>query len=162
LQEVSSLTSTLTRFNPLGEVTSLRQAMDRLFEDAFVGPTGWLTLASGQVWPQVDIYQTDDEVVVQAALPGIAPDAVEITLTGQMLTIRGEHKADESVKGDQYLYRELRYGTFHRQFQLPVRVDGDNANATFEHGLLTLRIPKAAEVRPRQITINAGGAGVQS
>ncbi len=69
---------------------------------------------------------------------------------------------DESVKGDQYVYRELRYGAVHREFQLPVRVDGDNANATFEHGLLTVRIPKAAEVRPRQITINAGGAAVQS
>ncbi len=150
--------TTVTRFSPLGEVTSLRQAMDRLFEDAFVSPAGWLTLASGQVWPQVNMFQTDDEVVVQASLPGISPDQVEITLTGQMLTIRGEHSPDESVNDGQYLYRELRYGAFHRQFQLPVRVDGENASASFEHGLLTLRIPKAAEVRPRQITISPGGS----
>ena len=152
------MTTSLTRFSPLGEVTSLRQAMDRLFEDAFVNPSNWMTLASGQTWPQVDIYETDNELVVQAALPGISPDAVEITLTGQMLTLRGEYKGDESVKGEQYLYRERRLGTFHRQFQLPVRVDGDSAEAHFEHGLLTLRIPKAAEVRPRQISITPGGS----
>ena len=67
------MTTSLTRFSPLGEVTSLRQAMDRLFEDAFVNPSNWMTLASGQTWPQVDIYETDSELVVQAALPASAP-----------------------------------------------------------------------------------------
>ena len=91
-----------------------------------------------------------------AALPGIKPEDVEITLTGQTLVIRGEFKADEKITRDQYLYRERRFGSFNRQLQLPVRVEGDKTEATFEHGLLTLRIPKADEVKPRQIQIKAG------
>ena len=77
-------------------------------------------------------------------------------MTGQTLTLRGEFKADESVNREQYLYRERRYGSFSRSLQLPVRVEGDKAEATFSDGVLTLRVPKAEEVKPRQIRINAG------
>jgi HSP20 family protein len=80
---------------------------------------------------------------------------VEITMTGQSLTLRGELKADEEIKRDQYLYRERRFGAFSRSLQLPVRVQGDKADASFTDGVLTLRIPKADEVKPRQIRINA-------
>ena len=142
----------LTR-NPMGEVLSLKQAMDRLFEDSFVNPTGWATLANGQAMPLIDVYETPDEVVVTASLPGIREDDVNVTLSGQTLTLKGEFKADERVSRDQIVYQERRYGAFHRQIQLPVRVDGDNVDASYEHGILTLRIPKAAEVRPRQIEI---------
>jgi HSP20 family protein len=143
----------LTRWDPVGEMVSLRQAMDRLFEDSFVSPTGWRTLAVGQAWPLIDVYETNDHVVVSAALPGIGPEDVDITLTGQTLTIRGELKPPESVERSQYLYQERRYGTFHRQLTLPVRVQSDQIEASFEHGVLTLDIPKAEEVRPRQIEI---------
>lgn len=145
----------LTRYNPASEVLSLRQAMDRLFEDSFVNPAGWLTIASGSMTPAVDMWETPDDIVVSASLPGIAPENVEITLTGQTLTLRGEIKAAEEVQRDQYLLQERRYGTFHRQFTLPVRVDGDAAQATFENGVLHLRIPKAPEVKPRHIEIKA-------
>lgn len=148
----------LTRYSPVGQALSLKQAMDRLFEDSFVNPTGWMTVANGQAYPQVDIHETNDDVVVTATLPGINPDDMDITLTGQTLTLRGEFKADESVSNDQYIYRERRVGAFNRQIQLPVRVDGDAAEATFEHGLLRLRVPKAAEVKPRHIQIRAGEA----
>jgi HSP20 family protein len=84
---------------------------------------------------------------------------VDITMTGQTLTLRGEFKADEQVKQDQYLYRERRFGSFNRTVQLPVRVQGDQANAQFVDGILTLTIPKAEEVKPRQIRINANGNG---
>lgn len=145
----------LTRYNPAGEMLSLRQAMDRLFEDSFVNPAGWTTVAGGQWAPALDVWETSDDIVVSAALPGIAPDDVEITLTGQTLTIKGEIAADEQVSNDQYLLRERRYGTFHRQLNLPVRVDGDNVQASFENGVLRLHIPKAPEVKPRQIEIKA-------
>jgi HSP20 family protein len=144
-----------TRYNPAGEVLSLKQAMDRLFEDSFVTPADWMTIANGQLTPAIDMWETTDDVVVSAALPGIAPEDVEITLTGQTLTLRGEIKANEQVSRDQYLHQERRYGTFHRQVPLPVRVDGDAAEATFENGVLRLRIPKAPEVKPRQIQIRA-------
>ena len=111
--------SNLTRYSPVGEAVSLRQAMDRLFEDSFVTP--WRTLA-GSAWPAIDVHETPDAVVVTAALPGLKPEEVEITVTGQTLTLRGEFKADESVDRGQYLYQERRYGTFHRQHQLPVRI----------------------------------------
>lgn len=146
----------LTRYNPWGEMLSLRQAMDRLFEDSFVSPTGWLTVSNRQPWPLVDIYETNDDVVVSATLPGISPENVEITLTGQTLTLRGELKAEQEVSNEQYVLRERQYGSFNRQIQMPMRVDGDNAEASFEHGVLTLRIPKAAEVKPRHIQIKAG------
>ncbi len=143
----------LTRYSPAGETLSLRQAMDRLFEDSFVNPAGWLTIANGQMAPAIDMWETPEEVIVSAALPGIAPENVEISLTGQTLTLRGELTADEEVTRDQYVIQERRYGTFHRQLTLPVRVDGDGAQATFENGVLRLRIPKAPEVKPRHIEI---------
>lgn len=150
----------ITRFDPLGEMVSLRAAMDRLFEDSFVSPTSWRTTSAGEtVTPPIDVHETPDELVLTAALPGIKPEDVEITLTGQNLTLRGEFKADEEVKNDQYLYRERRFGSFSRSLQLPVRVEGDRAQATFEHGILTLRVPKADEVKPRQIQIHAGSNG---
>jgi HSP20 family protein len=148
----------ITRFDPLGEMVSLRSAMDRLFEDSFVSPVGWRTLGSGEaITPPLDVHETADDIVVTASLPGMKAEDVEITMTGQSLTLRGEFRADEKVERDQYLYRERRFGTFHRSLQLPVRVQGENAQATFTDGVLTLRIPKAEEVKPRQIRINANG-----
>jgi HSP20 family protein len=108
------------------------------------------------------VHETADEIVVTAALPGIKADDVEITMTGQTLTLRGEFKAAEDVNRDQYLYRERRYGSFSRTLQLPVRVQGDRAQATFEDGVLALHIPKAEEVKPRQIRIAANGNGTEA
>ena len=148
----------VTRFDPLGEMVSLRSAMDRLFDDSLVSPVGWRTLGAGDgISPPVDVHETPDEIVVTAALPGIRGEDVEITMIGQSLTLRGEFKADEEIKRDQYLYRERRFGAFNRSIQLPVRVQGDRADATFTDGVLTLRLPKAEEVKPRQIRITAGG-----
>ena len=152
----------ITRWDPVGEMMSLRSAMDRLFEDSFVNPTTWRSITgseTGGVMPAMDVHENADELVVTASLPGVKADDVDITITGQTLTIKGEMKADETINRDQYLYRERRYGTFNRTIQLPVRVEGDKADATFEDGILTLRIPKAEEVKPRQIKIHAGSIG---
>ena len=148
----------ITRFDPVGEMVSLRSAMDRLFEDSFVSPMTWRTIGgNGEGVPApIDVHETGEDIVVTASLPGVRPDDVEITMTGQSLTLRGEVKADEEIQRDQYLYRERRYGSFNRSIQLPVRVQGDKAEATFIDGVLTLRIPKADEVKPRQIRINPG------
>jgi HSP20 family protein len=152
----------ITRFDPLGEMVTLRQAMDRLFEDSFVSPLTLRTYNGEGTSPALDVHQTADEIVVSAALPGMKAEDVDITITGQTLSIRGEFKADEKVERDQYLYRERRYGSFHRQLQLPVRVQGDAATANFEDGVLTLRIPKSEEVKPRQIHIKAAPKQVES
>jgi len=143
----------ITRYNPYGELVTLRDAMGRLFEDSFVSPLTWRQLDGEMLNPAMDVHQTGDEIIVTASLPGLKAEDVDITITGQTLAIRGEFKADEKVERDQYLYRERRYGTFHRQVELPVRVQGDATTATFEDGVLTLRIPKAEEVKPRQIKV---------
>ena len=149
----------ITRYDPLGEMVSLRSAMDRLFEDSFVSPLSWRTIGGGDaITPAIDVHETPDELVVTAALPGMRADDVEITMTGQTLTLRGEFKADEQIKREQYLYRERRFGSFSRTVQLPTRVQGDQAKADFTDGILTLTIPKAEEVKPRQIRINANGS----
>jgi HSP20 family protein len=118
-----------------------------------VSPLSWRQLDGEMLNPAIDVHQTGDEIIVSASLPGLKAEDVDITITGQTLAIRGEFKADESISRDQYLYRERRYGTFHRQLQLPVRVQGDAATATFEDGVLTLTIPKAEEVKPRQVKV---------
>lgn len=149
----------LTRLDPFTDTMSLRQAMDRLFEDSFVSPLSWRALrGDGALAPAIDIHDTADDVVITAALPGVKPEDVEITLTGQTLVIRGEFKDDETGEADRYIYRERRSGAFNRQVELPLRVQGDRAEATFEHGLLRLRVPKADEVKPRQIQIRPGSA----
>lgn len=150
---------TLGRFNPLGETLSLRQAMDRLFEDSIVNPRNWPG-GEGQVTPALDVHETEDALVVTMSLPGVKPNDVEITMTGQTLLIRGEFKANERVERDQYLYQERRFGNFARQIQLPLRVQGEKAEASFDNGLLTLTIPKADEVKPRQIQIKAAPRSV--
>lgn len=152
----------ITRFDPFSEMVTLRQAMDRLFEDSFVSPLSLRHYNGEASAPALDVHQTADEIVVTAALPGMKADDVDITITGQTLSIRGEFKADEKVERDQYLYRERRFGSFHRQLQLPVRVQGDAATASFEDGVLTLTIPKAEEVKPRQIQVKAAPKQVES
>jgi HSP20 family protein len=153
----------ITRFDPLGEMVSLRSAMDRLFEDSFVSPLTWRTMnGSDGMTPPMDVHETPDELVVNVALPGVKSDDVEITITGQTLNLRGEFKADEQITREQYLYRERRFGSFNRTLQLPVRVEGDRTEASFEDGVLTLHVPKAEEVKPRQIRISASANGSQT
>lgn len=151
----------ITRYDPVGEMVSLRSAMDRLFEDSFVNPLTWRSISGGggAISPAIDVLETENELVVTAALPGIKPDDVDITITGQTLTLRGEFKADEEAKREQYIYRERRFGSFSRSLQLPMRVQGDQAEATFTDGVLELVIPKSEEVKPRQIKVNAIGNG---
>lgn len=140
------------RSSPFGELLSLRQAMDRLFEDSFVRPTGWMTEASGGVLP-LDVYRTADNLVVKAALPGVKPDDVQITVEGNTLTITGEFRDEYKQDERGYVFQELRQGSFSRTLQLPDDVSPDQAEAQYEHGVLTLTLPKREETKPRQIQI---------
>ena len=145
--------SNLIRWEPAREMMTLRDAMDRLFDDAFTRP---LRLNDGH-WPipTVDMYQTDNEVIVKAAIPGVKTDDVQINVTGEMLTIKGETKEKEEVKEKAYHLREQRWGSFERIVALPTDVIADKAKAEFENGILTITLPKAEEVRPKSITIKA-------
>jgi len=143
--------SNLTRWEPVHEMMTLREAMDRLFDDAFTHP---ITTSGGAVvLPSIDLYQNNDEVMVKAALPGMKPEDVQISVTSNTLTLRGEFKQDESQKETTYHIREHRYGLFERSIPLPTDVQTDKAKADFENGILTITMPKAEAVKPRTISI---------
>jgi HSP20 family protein len=135
------------------EMMTLREAMDRLFDDAFTRP---INLRDGG-WsaPAVDMYQTDNEVVVKVALPGFKAEEVQINVTGDVLTLRGELKREEEKKDKAWHIREHRWGSFERSIALPTEVRADKANADFENGILTITLPKAEAVKPRTISVKA-------
>ncbi|MBC7262983.1 MAG: Hsp20/alpha crystallin family protein [Chloroflexi bacterium] len=147
--------SSLIRWEPFSELMSLREAMDRLFEESFVRPRAdWLQPLWGGTLA-VDMYETKDEVVVSTAVPGVKPEDIDITITGDTLTIRGETKMEEKVEKENYIRQERRYGAFSRSLTLPAGVVADKAQAHFENGVLTLRIPKAEEAKPKTIKVQA-------
>ncbi len=144
----------ITRWEPFRDLVSLREAMDRLFEESWVRPAGrWLVPTEEAL--AFDIYETDENVVVKTAVPGIKPEDVEITITGNTLNIAGETKAEEEVKEENYIRRERRYGRFSRSVALPPTVEAEKAEATFENGILTLTIPKAEEAKPKVIKVKS-------
>jgi HSP20 family protein len=144
--------SNLIRWEPAREMMTLREAMDHLFDDAFTRP---LTLRDGWSAPAIDMYQTDDEIVVKASLPGVKADEVQINITGEILTLKGETKQVEEKKEKAWHMREQRWGTFERAIALPTEVVSDKAKAEFENGILTITLPKAEEVKPKIINIKA-------
>src|SRR4051812_17666734 len=141
------------RASPLGELVSLRQAMDRLFEDSFVRPSAISDGGSQYGFP-LDVTNSKDALVVEAALPGINPDDVEITVENGTLNIRGKSNSERTTGEGENLVREIRRGSVSRMISLPNGLEPDKATANFDHGMLTLRIPKAETVKPRQIRIS--------
>ena len=146
--------SNLIRWEPAREMMTLRDAMDRLFDDAFTRPLRMYDGGQMSV-PAVDMYQTDNEVVVKAAIPGVKTDDVQINVTGEVLTIKGETREKEETKDKAYHIREQRWGMFERTVALPTDVVADKAKAEFENGILTITLPKAEEVKPKTITIKS-------
>ena len=144
--------SNLIRWEPAREMMTLREAMDRLFDDAF---TRQLSLRDAWSVPAIDMYQTDDEIVVKAALPGIKADEIQINITGEVLTLKGEMKHEEEKKEKAWHMREQRWGSFERSVVLPTDVVADKTKAEFENGILTITLPKAEEVKPKVINIKA-------
>lgn len=144
--------SNLIRWEPARDFVTLREAMDHLFDDAFTRP---LTVRDGWSAPAVDMYQTDDEVVVKVSIPGFKAEDVQINVTGDILTLKGEMKHEEEKKDKAWHIREQRWGSFERSLALPTEVIADKAKAEFENGILTVTLPKAEEVKPKTITVKA-------
>ena len=145
----------MERWHPFTELMGLRQAMDRLFEDSFVRPSHTLETVGEVAAPALDVYQTPNEVVMKATLPGVKPEDINIDITGDTLTIKGESKAEQEVKREDHLYQERRYGAFSRSVVLPRGLKSDKTEATMEEGVLNLTIPKAEEVKPKAIKVKA-------
>ena len=152
------MTLSLVRYQPFTRMASLRQAMDRLFDERFFAPYRLFTVGMDATTP-IDMYHTENEVVVKVALPGVKPEEVDVSITGDTLTIKGETKTEEKIEREDYLYKEHRYGTFCRSVALPGELKTDKAEASFENGILTLTIPKSEEAKPKQIKVKARARG---
>jgi len=145
----------LIRWDPFRDMVSLRDAMDRLFEESVVRPRGsWPTPAGREQTLALDVHETDQDLVVEASLPGMSPDEVDISIVGNTLTIKADHeeKREQEEEG-KYYFHERRYGTVQRSVGLPVEVDADKAEAIFENGVLKLTLPKAEEAKPKHIEV---------
>ena len=141
------------RSSPFGEMMTLRQAMDRLFEDDF---RPFRFMSGGYDGPALplDVTTDADALTIEAALPGVKPEDVDITVENGTVTISGRTAAERKAEEGSYLVQEIRRGQFSRSVTLPTGLEPDKAEATFEQGVLRLRIPKAEQVKPRQIRIS--------
>lgn len=146
---------TLTRWDPSNEIATMRSMMDRLFDRPF-GRVPAMLRGGEDLGPSglnVDVYETPESFVVKAAVPGMDPKDVDISVEDDILTIKGEHEQKQDVQEDNYLRRELRWGSFQRSLRLPPTVDAEKADAKFENGVLSLTLPKKPEAQARSIKI---------
>lgn len=154
----------ITRWDPFRDMLSLRDAMNQLMEESFVRPGTGRDAASGGGTQglALDIADRDDAYEVTASLPGTRPEDIQVQVLGDTLTIRAETRTTEERQQGNYLLRERHAGVVQRAVTLPGPVDPDAVDATYEHGVLTLRLPKSRANRPRQIQIRSGAGGGQA
>ena len=135
----------------------LRSQIDRIFDDAFSGHGGWLGERNGMFAPQLDVTENDKEVKVCAELPGIEPKDLDVKVTDDELTIRGEKHSERSADEKEGRYwSERTYGSFERTIPLPTEVDGEKASSEFKNGVLRITLPKREGAKPRAHKINVG------
>lgn len=145
---------TLTRWEPFRDMRRLHDMLDRVMDESVTGPYGDGNYFEGLA--PIDVYQTDDDVVIEASMPGVKPEDIDISVTGDTLTLRGEVREEKEANGGrEYHVRERRYRRFARSLTLPSTVDSEKAEATMENGILELRIPKAEAAKPKQIEVKA-------
>lgn len=146
--------TTLTRWEPFRELTTMRDVMDRFFDEPFLRLPSLWDRDGGAAQPlALDLVENTDAYVVKASVPGVKPEDVEITLNNNVLTIKGESKEENEKKEGQYHMRERRYGSFYRSVTLPANVKADKIDAVNENGVLTLTLPKAEEAKPKRIAV---------
>jgi HSP20 family protein len=133
------------------DMATLRDAMDRAFEERFFRPPVPFSWAEGNL--AVDMYETDDSVIIKTAIPGVNAEDIEVSVTGDTLTIKAETKEEAEVQRDSYLRRERRFGSCCRSVTLPGGLETENAEADYTDGVLTLTFPKAEEVKPKSIKV---------
>jgi len=135
-----------------GELSTLRREMDDLWS-RFFGETRLPRIFAREWLPSVDISETKDNVVVKAELPGLEAKDIDVSISGDVLNIRGEKKKEEEKKDEHYHYQERYAGSFRRSLRLPVGVKSDKVEAAFKNGVLNITIPKAEEAKEKQIEI---------
>ena len=146
----------ITRWGRIPNFNALQDQVNKLFENSFHGQGENAAITS---WaPSVDIYETENELVLKADLPGVSEKEIDIRVENDMLTVRGERKFETEVKEDNYLRVERTYGSFSRSFALPNTVNTEAINAEYKNGVLTVQLPKRAESKPKQVKINVTAA----
>ncbi|MCC6146558.1 MAG: Hsp20/alpha crystallin family protein [Anaerolineaceae bacterium] len=140
----------LSRWDPARELLNMSRAMDHLFEEFYGGAPRFGGMGT---FPAVDLYQNENEIVVKATIPGVKPEDLQVSVTGDVLMLRGEIQQEKESPNDSYHLRERTYGSFSRTISLPAPVVVDQAKAEFENGVLNLVLPKEEEVRPKTITV---------
>ena len=145
----------IVRWQPFSDLMSLRQAMDQLMEDSFVRPSRSVGVMNREIQPLIDMYQTKDELVVKATVPGVKEDDIEINIADDVLTIKGKAEGRQEVKDEDYLYREHYHTSFARSIGLPGSLKTEKAEASTDDGVLTIRIPKAEEAKPKKVEVKA-------
>ena len=143
--------TTITRWDPFRGLASFQEQMNRLFEDSLRVRDDESALTT---WaPPVDIYETENELVLKVDLPELNEKDLDIRVENNMLTIQGERKFEEKVSRDNYLRVERAYGSFSRSFSLPNTVNTDSIHAEYKNGVLTVQMPKRAEAKPKQVKV---------
>jgi HSP20 family protein len=140
----------LVRWNPIGTLAGMEiDRLNQMFADFQTG-------AFNQAWvPAVDIYETDShEVVLKAELPDVKKEDIGVTVENNVLTLTGERKQEQSTKREQFQLIERRFGSFTRSFTLPTSVDAGQIAASYKDGVLTIRLPRREEAKPKQISVN--------
>jgi HSP20 family protein len=147
----------IVRWEPLRELSSLQNEMNRLFNTAFDAPTTPGNGAAMRRWvPAMDLLETTDHFVLRADLPGLTQDDVKIELEDSTLTVSGERKSEHEDKQEGYYRVERAFGSFSRSLTLPKGIDADAVTASFDNGVLEIRVPKPEERKPRRISIAVG------
>jgi len=143
----------IIRWDPFKDLVTLREKMNRLFEEAFTGRGEEKDLVSGTWTPSVDIYETENSLVLTAEVPGIKEDDVEIKIEDNTLILQGERKFEKETKEESYHRIERSYGSFYRSFTLPSSIDQDKIQAEHENGVLRITMPKRPELKQKKVKV---------
>ncbi|HSL76353.1 MAG TPA: Hsp20/alpha crystallin family protein [Candidatus Limnocylindrales bacterium] len=147
---------TLTRRpSHLADVVTVRDALDRLFDERAFRPL-WPWNGDREVVPPLDLYTTPEAVIAKVAVPGLRPEDIDISISGELVTVRGSYKEEKESTETGYLVKELERGSLTRSFKLPTAVHAEGATATYADGLLTVTMPKTEEVKPRHVKVELG------
>ena len=143
----------IIRWDPFRDLVTLREKMNRLFEEAYSSRGEERNLVSSSWTPSVDIYETEQQLVLTAEVPGIEDKDIEIKIEDNTLTIKGERKFEKETKEENYHRVERAYGSFYRSFSLPPYIDQDKIEAEHENGVLKITMPKKLEAKPKQVRV---------
>jgi len=154
------MASSIVRFDPFADLYQLQREVNRLFDNTATTPTrtngGSTEPAPARAWsPAVDILEDQNEIIVRADLPGINQDDIDIEITGDTLTLKGERKFEDIDRKDNYVRVERSYGKFQRAFTIGIPVDADGVKASYKDGILEVRLPKSEATKPKKVLVSA-------